>query len=388
LDACLTHSPYAARVTEWAQGPLDGPADLGKAFPGQVLEVHLFVTGFDTSQTAGQLTYALELLDAAGETVHTQAPVPFAAHPLPPRRKFLMAPEPCLVPIGEDLPAGTYTLHATVLDEAAGAAVRTSATFEVSAVSQAEPFANAAAFHAWMLDYYKQPEPARALRGLVQHGGDFADPLARPWSEIVFFTEIFQANPWLVPHLETRLRDESLSAAQRARLLFLLGLVHEGRPASLPELSDAEAALFHEARALPLPGNNDPIVSPEQLDMLWFRFYATGALQPVQRIAELLALSEYEGTLRSLSEHTGPLSEGRREAALKDVLFQSARWSLAGNCLEHRSVRKFCIYLLQTGQLEEEAHAQLETVLASVSEELAASAEAPGATDEGIAQGG
>ncbi len=371
LNAFLTRSAFDPEVTLWARGDTYAAHNLGLVHPGQTVELNLFLKHFGISHEGqSHVTYDIVLSGPDGSQLQRGDDLTALHQPMNATRTYMTANEVAILRFEPEYAPGTYRIHATVTDHVRDEAVTVGAYVELQALQAVASFETASEFEYWLTHYYLDPTPGRALKGFLESAEPMADAAVRSWAQVIFFREVFAQNQWLHAHLVAALSEGT--PTQRKNIAFMLGLLQHRDPELFEGFSGAEASLYHEARNLRLPDSTDAIHSPEALEMHWFRFFASGDILSLQPIVQLLEYADYEGTLRSLADVADSLDDTQRQAALKDVLFQSARWSLAGNCIEHPAVHRFCTYLAQTGQLSAEAELVLVDLLQAVRQQLAA----------------
>ncbi|MGF1483279.1 MAG: hypothetical protein ACFBZ8_02820 [Opitutales bacterium] len=373
LNAFLTLSAFDPEVALWARAETYAAHNLGVVHAGQTVELNLFLKHFGISNEGqSKVSYSIEMTDPQGTLVQRGENLSALDQPMNATRTFLTANEVAILEFPQAYAAGTYQIRALVTDHVKDETITVGAFVKLERLDAVAGFASEAEYESWLTHYYLDPMPGRALKAFLENAAPMQDPALRSWAQIIFYYEIFAANDWLQTQLIADF--DSLTELQRANAVFLLGLLKYRDPAFFAALDSDLAELYHDARNLRLPDPTDAIHSPEALEMHWFRFFASGEIRSLQPIAQLLEYAAYEGTLREVADIAESLTDAQREAALKDVLFQSARWSLAGNCIEHPAVHRFCTYLAETGQLSEDAEAVMVDLLRSVRQELAADA--------------
>ena len=251
-------------------------------------------------------------------------------------------------------PLGTYTFTVTAQDRMAGTAIRKTVTLQV--VPYVEPLLPTGFNPAsWMASYYLNPSPELALPALFKLAAGLSKDNTDAWPPILgFYEEVLKPNPWLASAFLDRLR--SAEAADRTLLLFVLGYAWRNDP-TYADLSkgpwpDADHGDF-----------NDPM----QLDLLWGRFFATGAFAPVDRIASALTMHRSLGALDRFNA-TPPASrpKGPTPDMMQELILKAAQWSLGSNACKHPLVRHYMEWILAQKRPDPVFNALLKTTLDEV----------------------
>lgn len=203
------------------------------------------------------------------------------------------------------------------------------------AVDAAPTFASEEELGEWIQSYYQRPEPARAVAALSYYAdSDLYGSGNSKMSMAQFFATLVKQDPSLAERLFQAF-DESESELGRWMALHVFWLARLPATDSLlercektwsdPELPQAAAKM----RALPADDPLEaPVDHPADIDRIWAIFFATGADEPVEKIASLLPMLDGHG---------------------KEILLGgAARWSLTANCRRHPRVREIVERLAAT----------------------------------------
>jgi hypothetical protein len=210
---------------------------------------------------------------------------------------------------------------------------------------RAQEFRNAEVYSEWLMTYQENPEPAKLYpafafgatnRAIARAGGRkpmvaFFGAVLRADSSLLpaFYERVAQAHPanvhygfisvlWMANTPASRRYLEQYLRSERAQKIT--GLAAEGRAL----LSTPAFDIYR-----------DPIRLPDQLDMLWADFFATGNPTDVARIASALT-SDIE-------------------------LASAARWSLTSNGVRSPTVRRL-IQVAAKDSISPAVRAQLERI--------------------------
>ena len=208
----------------------------------------------------------------------------------------------------------------------------------------------------WVSHYYEHPTPERFIKEVralndagVLSSAKTAAPLA------VFLGRVMAANPdqagvWLTqlnevksPGRDTLLLAASLSGTKTAM-------------AYLRKQTDSSKYL------------KDPVdprkMEPDQpvvLDMLWADFFATGDSVPIRRIVYALNYDKYLGALERYK--SSKKTQQDRDEALRESVFEAARWSLESNIQQHKRVAMIVEGIFLDGQITQPERVWLAAVL-------------------------
>ena len=112
-----------------------------------------------------------------------------------------------------------------------------------------------------------------------------------------------------------------------------------------------DANLVENIKSIPMPDPYGQINHPVQLDMLWWDFFATGRIKPIQKLVSVLEYSKYAGAIGAYKKSKKTQADLKK--AMKDAIFQALVWSLRSNCRHHELVRNYCLYILQKEKLSD-----------------------------------
>jgi hypothetical protein len=187
-----------------------------------------------------------------------------------------------------DDPFGEYVVIVTLRDNAGRKISTIEKPIKLVDYADGAPLEDAKSFDRWMRGYYMAPEPLRAIPTLcaLGHAGYWKDAQL-PSASTAFFSEVFNANTWLFPHLFERF-DVQEPETKRLILWMLARSSFDAKPfvAGLHGADkDTWQSFSAEQRRDPLL---EPITKTAHIDELWGIFYATGKSAVVQRLSEAL----------------------------------------------------------------------------------------------------
>lgn len=248
-----------------------------------------------------------------------------------------------------DDPSGDYTFMITVHDRISREKWVVQKKIQVVPFKPAEPPDNFSP-DDWMMNYYRIPQPALALPALramaqkILPANDGAWPLT-----IGFYGTLLANDPWLVPVFAEGLHHGT-EAETRAITRVLGYALRNARQPPAGATPDDWAALVG-TRAEKWPDPDAPLTDPAQIDVLWGRFFATGWFEPVNRIASTLEYYPFIGRLDEMKK------SGQKPAVIppdvmKELVLQSALWSLGSIAKQQALVRNYGEWILAQGKLD------------------------------------
>lgn len=209
----------------------------------------------------------------------------------------------------------------------------------------------------WMPHYYENPTPERFVAEVQEfsNAGHLSSPETGPIIA-VFLGRLMAANPVAVESWLSQLND--LTGRDRDTLLLAAGFsrTQEARSflAKQPDGAKYLGSLIDIRSVEP----EDPAV----LDMLWADFFATGEVAPLKRLVHVLNYGQYAGAMERYAK--SQKTEKDREDAMRDAVFQAARWSLESNAQQHRRVGELLERIYWQGDLTQPEQVWLSAVLA------------------------
>jgi hypothetical protein len=318
---------------------------INRVFAGQRLMLVVLASNFlfDTSGRA-DVVYDLDIAYPGGKTEKAGRNLTLCTGPVPDVRLMAYARKIASFSTDPGDPTGDYGFTVTARDRTSGATSRKTVSVRV------EPFAEPALpadFQPdrWMAAYYQHPAPAEALPALFKFAAGLPKDNADAWPPILgFYEAVLKDNPWLAPVFLERLK--SADDAGRTLLLFVLGYAWRNEASAGANLPAPLAEALAKARH-----NNWPEVDagelqdPRQLDVLWGRFFATGAFAPIARITSALALHRSLGALDKFKANP-PASGQPTPEMMQELVLKSAQWSLGANARRHPLVRHYAEWIL------------------------------------------
>lgn len=331
-------------------------------YKGQPFNVVLIFQGYGLEEGGrADVVYSMRVLDPEGEeALADDGLIGIQTDGLEPNTMAMSATLITLMFEPSDV-FGIYTIETFAHDRISGKRKKRQTQVELVPFGAAQPLNSSGDYRIWLISYYLNPDPARALLAYLQFA-ELENPVTGQldFSQIAFFKLLFEQHPFLA----RALADSYPGADEETKLkvLFMLAMIDYRDADYLDELPEPEKAFFESVRLLYPPDGYDDLISPHQLDVLWAEFYATGRYAPVRQIAEGLSLSENEGTLAEFGKNANE-EQAMHLSALHEVLLQSVRWSMLNNIRQHPLVRSYVLFLLEEGQLDDRSREELMNLL-------------------------
>ncbi len=321
-----------------------------RIFPGQRIDLVVLAQNYalNTASRAA-LVYDLTITYPGGSSQSAGHDLRLCVGPVPDAGLLAYASQTASFSTDPGDPLGTYTFTVTARDRVANDTLTKTVTLQV--VPYIEPPLPADFDPVlWMVSYYLNPSPALALPALFKIAAVIPKDNTDAWPPILgFYEELLKANPWLTPVFQARLKNAS--PADRTLLEFVLGYAWRHDPA----FAGQNQARWPDVDTGDL---NDPM----QLDVLWGRFFATGAFAPVERISSALRMHACLGALDKFKV-ASPHATAPSPEVMKELVLKSAQWSLGRNARVHPLVRRYCAWLLAQKDPDTEFDALLTTAI-------------------------
>lgn len=262
-------------------------------------------------------------------------------------------------------PTGDYRFEVVVRDHIGDRTVTKSANVRVTETDAPLPLPADFDVMRFLTDYYQRPRPRLTLPALTAFSEtNYARRKAEGHGTLLgFYDQVLADNPWLVPHFTQRL-TATKSESERRMLALVLVYAKRSDPKFGGDLPRAARAALTAARkeTLPLP-SREP-TNGGQLDLQWGVFLASGKFEPIANLV---------GVVQNYLPHRGQLEAYKKltvkppalpPEVMKDVLLNSALWSLGSNAHQQKLVRDYLIGIEQAADTTPEVRNALQGALA------------------------
>ena len=252
--------------------------------PGEVVTLLVLLRGIgDEAQGQGRVTMSLREQEPTGEPGLVQDEISAWAGTLPPRKDRLLLSQANLgISYEASDPLGKHVFTLEAIDAATGAHVERSVDLTLVKWRYGEKPGTPEEYEGWREGYHRAPQPAQAVRAFLEFG-ELSKGDSWNFGVVGLFRTIFTDEPWLLEHLiaTARTMDEDRQA-RTALLLALLGKL-DRLPVLYPE-ADHAAQVKAALKDVAMPDAYGELKGPEQLDLLWGEFFASGRYRPVRQI--------------------------------------------------------------------------------------------------------
>lgn len=259
-------------------------------------------------------------------------------------------------------PLGRYQIKVTAHDTLSNLQALATVELTLAAMTDRPDFTSTEDLSNWLTNYYREPDPARAVTALRQYVDPESLAAEKQVSLLTFLSTVVRDNPFLWPHLKAIYLEAG--PEDRKRILLLAALTDQQDDAFFSSLGPEFSAYYAEANRVRLPVPSDRPSTGIEIDTLWAEFMATGTIAPVRKLVGTLHLGSYRGTQDKIA--AGRLiatPENKVKASLESV-YQSALGSLLQNGQNHSLVRQYLGYIYDLEDLDPAVKSQLGELLA------------------------
>lgn len=369
FDTMVVPSLMDSEMDGWYRIPTNSGPYIHKAhsiYPDQQFNLLIFFRGYQANQdNLVHVTYDVQVYDPNGKpTEDTGTNLLAYKGPIGHPTALMLNQQYMKITFTEHYPIGNYKIKVSARDNISDTSFVSETLIELVPFSWPEPFASQHAAAEWMMQYYLNPSPVKAIGALQQLLQPEPAWLTENLSILSFFQTVFEDNPFLLKNIDKEFQE--LSIEDKKRFLLIASIIGDTdfllkNTESLPE--DLKNDLL-EIAGIQFPDMNDAITNPTQLDILWTEFLATGNYAPIRKIVSSLALSEHTGTIDKIkSGEIKTVTQEIKEKAYLEATHQSAIWSLLSNMQQMPLVMKYAIYIYQNEHLDENIKNQLGAII-------------------------
>lgn len=208
----------------------------------------------------------------------------------------------------------------------------------------------------WITHYYEHPTPERFVAEVqaMSKSGYLAN--AKSAAPIAaFLGRVMAANPSQIEGWLNQL--DGLKGDDRDTLLLAANL-SQSKEALAYIRRQPDGDKYQEATDIRTVEPHDAFI----LDMLWGDFSATGEAIPIRRIVYALNYEKYSGALKRFE--SSKKTQQDREEAIRESIFEAARWSLESNIQQHHRVAEIVEKIYWEGQITHSEQLWLSVILA------------------------
>ena len=259
---------------------------------------------------------------------------------------------------GFDDAFGNYEILVEITDLVSGNKKKLTSNIKVEVLPPYNSFGitDKVTFSEWMSNYKINPEPEKALLYFILFSQSELIKKDESLLPILsFFTEIFSNNKYLFASFPTVYEkgDETTK-----NLLALLAYQSLGEKLFKNYIKEPE--ILKMVKDFEVPNPYTTIDSGVKMDMLWGEFMASAKQKPILQLLSALEYSKFSGASKKLQNSK---NDQDKEDSFKEILFQTAVWSLESHIKNDVLVLNYANYILAYEDLTEIQKTELGKIL-------------------------
>lgn len=351
------------------------PANTGPLVPmveevvrGQRLDVVLSFGGFAIDRAGqGDVVYDVTVNRPDGATRVVGTNLTAFRGTVPALHMMHATAESVYLVFEKEDPAGTYRFKVTLKDRIGHAEVKVSGEVNVLDGEAEKPLPadfDLKKMSEWLMHYYEHPEPRLALPVLRFAAHDrfmAANPGAWP-ALLGTYEMILRDNPWLAAQFQARLLAVETDKAEQDRLFYVLAYVFRANSAFGQFLPPHMREDFRADQQQRWPDPDQELFTGSQLDVLWGRFFGTGAFAPIQRLVSALEYHKYRGSVEAFKK-LDPKPAVAPSGVQREATYRAAVWSLKANATQHKLVHDYLAYLMNDSKTGSDNALQIAVII-------------------------
>ena len=259
---------------------------------------------------------------------------------------------------GFDDAFGNYEILVEITDLVSGNKKKLTSNIKVEVLPPYNSFGitDKVTFSEWMSNYKMNPEPEKALLYFILFSqSELIKKDENLLPILSFFTEIFSTNKYLFASFPTVYEkgDETTK-----NLLALLAYQSLGEKLFKNYIKEPE--ILKMVKDFEVPNPYTTIDSGVKMDMLWGEFMASAKQKPILQLLSALEYSKFSGASKKLQNSK---NDQDKENSFKEILFQTAVWSLESHIKNDVLVLNYANYILAYEDLTEIQKTELGKIL-------------------------
>ncbi len=308
------------------------------------------------------LDYSVQIFAPNGSAIMGQAPAMELYKGAVKSKTFLLLSRQYMtLDFSETDPFGTYRFEITASDQLAEQKTTATVELRLAAVSERADFESPEEFSEWLSNYYRAPDPARAVTAILQYVDPEPESRMKQVPLLLFLTRVFQGNQFLWPHLKSLYAGAGQE--DQKKILLLGALTGQKDEAFFTSLDSKSSAYYLDVKKIKLPVPTARPVTEIEIDLLWAEFMATGTIAPVRKLVGVLHLEETKGTKEQLASGKIEMTPDTKSRVVLEEVYQSALGSLIYNGERHSLVKQYLGYIYELEDPEPVIKRQLEDIL-------------------------
>ncbi len=368
FDTMVVPSLMDSDMDGWYKIPPNSGPNIHRAYSvyqGQMFNLLIFFRGYSADSDKNlHVRYDVQVYDPKDNPTDDKGKDILAYHgPMGNPQALMLNQQYLKIVFTDKYNLGTYKIKVTAYDKISGKTFFSETPIELIPFALPEKFLSQQKAGEWLMGYYQDPTPVKAV-GAVQSILELDSKWINDNLNILtFFQRIFSDNPFLFPNIA---KNFSTFSKEDQKKLILISAI-SGDSLLLFSLVDGKKEelenFYNISKEIKFPDVNGEIYSGVQLDILWSEFLATGKYEPIRKIVSALALKKYKGTLEQLKAGEIEVTKEVERDAYLEATYGSAVWSLISNCRQMPLVLKYCAFMYENENLDEDIKSQLGSIL-------------------------
>jgi len=368
FDAMVVPSLMDSDMDGWYKIPQNSDPNIHRAYsvyPGQMFNLLIFFRGYSADKENNlHIRYDVQVYDPEGNpTVDKGANILAYQGPMGNSGALMLNQQYLKIVFTEKYQLGTYIIKVTAYDKNSDKTFTSETPIDLVPFAFPEKFESQERAGAWLMGYYLNPTPVKAISGvksIVQHNTKW---LGENLNILTFFRRIFINNPFLFKNIAKDFN--SLSKEEQKKFVVISAISGDSTLVPLITANGQQELekFYNSAKEIIFPDVTGEIYSGVQLDILWSEFLTTGKYEPIRKIVSALSLSKYKGTLEKIKSGQIELTKDIEREAYLEATYGSAVWSLISNCKQMPLVFKYCVFMYENESLDEDIKSQLGSIL-------------------------
>jgi hypothetical protein len=258
-------------------------------------------------------------------------------------------------------PIGTYRFLITAHDVLADTTSSSTAKITLALISDRTEFSSKEEFSSWIENYYRAPDPGRAITALLQYLQPDSTDSIKQAAMLTFLTTIIQNNTFLWSHLKKIYIESDLPDRKKILLISALSDLQDEQffTSVEPELIE----FYNDALKIDLLIPTDRPVLATEVDILWAEFMATGTLAPIRKLVGALALVSTKDSQEIIAASQAVMTPELEKNAKLEEVYHIALSSLVNNGERHSLVKQYLGYIYENDKLTPTIKSQIKDIL-------------------------
>ncbi len=373
FDAIVVPSLMDSDMDGWYKIPTNSGPNIHRTYSvyqGQMFNLLIFLRGYSADKNMNlHVRYDVQIYDPNGKPTDDKGTDILAYQgPVGNPEALMLNQQYLKIVFTERYQFGTYKIKVIVYDKISGKTFTSETPIKLIPFVLPKKFESQKKVEEWLMGYYRNPTPAKAISGAQAIIELDARWLNENLNMLTFFKRIFSDNPFLFKNIAKHFKSFSKEDQQKFLLISNLAGNLELQPFLIGDNKEKFENFYNNVKKI--PDVNGEITSAVQLDILWSEFLATGKYEPIRKIVSALALKKYKGTLDKVKSGEVEVTGEVRKNAYLEATYGSAVWSLISNCKQMPLVFKYCIFIYENEVLEENIKSQLGSILNAAQKEI------------------